>query len=188
MMRYGRLRAVGVVLSLIGSAGAGLSIAEAGSPLGPPPPGPSQPAASGVTSGRAPTTITADRLEVDRKVHRAVYSGNVVLHNERMTVTADRMDFLFDDRMENVTMMIAEGKVRIEQADGSRAVSEKATYYVEEERVVLEGRPRAWRDDSVVTGSRMTMYLREDRQVVEAGEQERVQAVIYPTQTTPSAQ
>ena len=37
-----------------------------------------------------------------------------------------------------------------------------------------------WRDDNVVTGERITIYLAEDRNVVEGGKQERVKAVFYP--------
>jgi lipopolysaccharide export system protein LptA len=37
-----------------------------------------------------------------------------------------------------------------------------------------------WRDDNVVTGERITIYLAEDRSVVEGGQQERVKAVFYP--------
>ena len=33
---------------------------------------------------------------------------------------------------------------------------------------------------SVVTGERITIYLAEDRSVVEGGQQERVKAVFYP--------
>jgi lipopolysaccharide export system protein LptA len=37
-----------------------------------------------------------------------------------------------------------------------------------------------WRDDNVVTGERITIFLAEDRSVVEGGQQERVKAVFYP--------
>jgi len=48
------------------------------------------------------------------------------------------------------------------------------------ERMVLIGDARVWRDDNVVTGERITIYLAEDRSVVEGGQQERVKAVFYP--------
>jgi len=37
-----------------------------------------------------------------------------------------------------------------------------------------------WQEDNVVTGERITIYLAEDRSVVEGGKQERVKAVFYP--------
>jgi len=56
----------------------------------------------------------------------------------------------------------------------------RAEYYDAEQRVVLIGNARVWRDDNVVTGERITIYLAEDRSLVEGGQQERVKAVFYP--------
>jgi len=127
-----------------------------------------------------PTTVTADRLEVNRKERKAIYTGNAVARTTDLTVTADRMEFLFDAKMEEVELMVAIGNVHIHRQDGTKAVSERATYFVPQERVVLEGHPRAWREGNMVSGTRMTLYLQEDRQVVEGDGSERVTAVIYP--------
>lgn len=127
-----------------------------------------------------PTTVTADHLEVNRKERKAIYTGNAVARSTDLTVTADRMEFLFDEKMEEVTVMVAIGNVHIHRQDGTKAVAERATYFVPQERVVLEGHPRAWREGNMVSGTRMTLYLEEDRQVVEGGGSDRVTAVIYP--------
>ncbi|MFQ5881301.1 MAG: lipopolysaccharide transport periplasmic protein LptA [Candidatus Methylomirabilales bacterium] len=127
-----------------------------------------------------PTTVTADHLEVNRKERKAIYTGNVVARTTDLTVTADRMEFGFDEKMEAVELMVALGNVHIRRRDGTMAVSERAIYYVSQEKVVLEGRPRAWRQGNMVTGTRMTLYIKEDRQVVEGDRSERVTAVIYP--------
>lgn len=128
----------------------------------------------------APTTITADRLEVRRQEGHAIYTGNVVATTADFTVTADRMDFYFDAKMEAVERMVAVGNVEISRLDGSTVASERATYSVLEETVVLEGQPRAWQEGNMVTGTRITLYFKEDRQVVEGDEVERVTAVIHP--------
>ena len=127
-----------------------------------------------------PTTITADRLEVSRKERRAIYTGHVVAKTADFTVTADRMDFYFDEKMEAVERMVAVGDVEISRSDGSKVVSEQATYYASEEKVVLEGHPRASQEGNMVRGTRITLYFKEDRQVVEGDGDERVTAVIYP--------
>lgn len=127
-----------------------------------------------------PTTVTADHLEVNRKARKAIYTGNAVARTTDLTVTADRMEFLFDEKMEEVERMVATGNVHIHRQDGTKAVSERATYFVPEEKVILEGHPRAWKEGNMVSGTRMTLYLQEDRQVVEGGGSERVTAVIYP--------
>ena len=46
--------------------------------------------------------------------------------------------------------------------------------------MVLIGDARVWQDDNVVSGETITIYLSQDRSVVQGGTQERVKAVFYP--------
>lgn len=129
-----------------------------------------------------PTTVTADRLEVSRKEHRAIYTGNVVATTTDLTVVADRMEFDFDEKMEAVERMVAIGNVQVSRSDGTRAVSQQATYDVLQERIVLEGQAVAWRRGNKVSGMRITLFIAEDRELVQGDERERVTVVIYPKQ------
>jgi lipopolysaccharide export system protein LptA len=135
----------------------------------------------GKDTGR-PTTVTAGRLEVSRKERRAIYTENVVATTADLTVTADRMEFDFDEKMETVERMVAIGNVEISRSDGTKATTERATYDVVQERVVLEGRAVAWRRGNMVSGKRITLFLKEDRELVQGDERERVTAVIHPKQ------
>ena len=135
----------------------------------------------GKETGR-PTTVTAGRLEVSKKERRAIYTGNVVATTADLTVTADRMEFDFDEKMEAVERMVAIGNVEISRSDGTRAVSEQATYDVLQERVVLEGKAVAWRRGNMISGMRITLFITEDRELVQGDERERVTVVVYPKQ------
>jgi lipopolysaccharide transport protein LptA len=135
---------------------------------------------SGGSEPRGPTTVTADRLEVSLKEHRAIYSGNVVAKTTDLTVTAERMEFDFDEKMEAVERMVAAGNVHISQTEGNKAAADRATYYVLEDKVVLEGHARAWGQGNVVNATRITLFIKEDRHVAEGDESERVTAVIVP--------
>lgn len=132
---------------------------------------------------KKPVTITADRLEVDRKNHLAVYTGNVVAvdKNKDITLLADRVDFRFDDKMEEIQEAIAQGNVRITQCD-KRSVSDRADYFPKEDRAILSGNAKVWQGNDLVAGSRVTLFLKEDRSIVEGGGRERVNAIIYPKQ------
>ena len=55
---------------------------------------------------------------------------------------------------------------RLEQG-GKRAKSKKAVYSQRDEKLVLTGDPEVWEEGYLITGVRMTMYLKEDRSVVE---------------------
>jgi lipopolysaccharide transport protein LptA len=130
---------------------------------------------------RAPITISADSLEVNRKAHVAVYQGNVAANDRArgFSILADRIEFYFDDNMEEVQRAAAAGNVRLSYGE-RRGVAERAEYYPGEDRAVLLGHPKVWQENDMVTGCRITLLLREDRSQVDACDGERVNAVLYP--------
>ena len=130
---------------------------------------------------RAPITISADSLEVNRKAHVAVYQGNVAANDRSrgFSILADRIEFYFDDNMEEVQRAAAAGNVRLSYGE-RRGVAERAEYYPGEDRAVLLGHPKVWQENDMVTGCRITLLLREDRSQVDACDGERVNAVLYP--------
>lgn len=65
-----------------------------------------------------------------------------------------------------ISMVEAVGHVRIEK-EGGTATCQKAVYYESDEKIVLTGEPIAWQKGTRVTGKVITMYLGEDRSVVE---------------------
>lgn len=70
----------------------------------------------------------------------------------------------------SIRMVEATGRVRIEKEDG-RATCQKALYYEDERKIVLTGEPVAWQKGTRVSGKRITMFLEEDRSVVEGDSQ-----------------
>ena len=142
------------------------------------------PRSSGATDGQddrdAPVTVDADQLENIQKEGLIVFTGNVVASQDRSTQYADRMEVYLDARGESIVRTVSTGNVRIITKDCRMGTAQRAEYYDAEQRVLLIGNARVWRDDNVVTGERITLYLSEDRSVVEGGKQERVKAVFYP--------
>jgi lipopolysaccharide transport protein LptA len=130
---------------------------------------------------RAPITISADSLEVNRKAHVAIYQGNVAANDRArgFNILADRIEFYFDDNMEEVQRAAAAGNVRLSYGE-RRGVAERAEYYPGEDRAVLLGHPKVWQESDMVTGCRITLLLREDRSQVDGCDGERVNAVLYP--------
>ena len=128
----------------------------------------------------APVTVDADQLENLQKEGLVVFSGNVVANQNSSTQYADRMEVYLDDKGNRIVRAISTGNVRIITKDCRTGTAKRAEYYDAEQRVVLIGNARVWRDDNVVTGERITIYLAEDRSIVEGGQQERVKAVFYP--------
>ncbi len=133
----------------------------------------------------APVTVDADQLENLQKEGLIVFTGNVVASQDGSTQYADRMEVYLDAKGANIVRTVSTGNVRMITKDCRMGTAKRAEYYDGEQRVVLIGNARVWRDDNVVTGERITIYLAEDRSVVEGGKLERVKAVFYPKSEQP---
>lgn len=128
----------------------------------------------------SPVTIDADQLENLQKEGLIVFTGNVVASQTGSTHYSDRMEVYLDSKGDGIVRTVSTGNVKIITKDCKIGTAKRAEYYDAEQRVVLVGNARVWQEDNVVTGERITIYLAEDRSVVEGGKQERVKAVFYP--------
>jgi lipopolysaccharide export system protein LptA len=143
------------------------------------PPAPGRPAGPLAAPSRAPVTVDADRLEAMRKEGLVIFTGNVVATQEGSTQHADRMEVYFDDTGDRIVRIVSTGRVRIVTRDCRTGTANRAEYYDEEQRILLIGNARVWQEDNVVTGDRITIYVAEDRSIVEGGQRERVKAVFH---------
>ena len=152
----------------------------------------------------ASTTITSKKMTVKNQDSQAVFEGSVVLTRGSLVVYSDRMVVMFraqdapasDDRKgreavkgvapskgpdampavssRSVNQIEATGRVKIEKDSGS-ATCEKAIYYRDGDKIVLTGDPVAWDKGTRVSGKQITMFLAEDRSVVEGGSHVRIE-------------
>jgi lipopolysaccharide export system protein LptA len=125
-----------------------------------------------------PVTISANRMEVNRKLHVAVYIDNVVVKKGDLTIYARKVEFLFDDKMEEIQKVTAEGGVRIVDPEKT-ATSEKAVYLNDQDILILTGNAKVWQGENVITGSKMTLLRKEDRSIVESEGKGRITSVFY---------
>ncbi len=120
-------------------------------------------------SAPVPTVITSTSLTADNKAKTALFTGSVVAKKGDMTLYADRMLVYYVDSGSgsNIDKIDAEGNVKLIR--GNRVVtSGKVMYYAgPEERAVFTESPRAAEGKNVVTGTKMTYYMKDDRSVVE---------------------
>ncbi|MDT7043826.1 LptA/OstA family protein [Candidatus Nitronereus thalassa] len=137
--------------------------------------------AAGFAAPRNPTTITSGTMTAQGKSRKAIFEKSVVLTRDNMVIRADRMIVYFkkdspgksdkssDDSFgQQVDVVDAQGHVIIEKEDG-KATSGRAVYYKDEEKVVLTDSPVAWQNGTRVTGTKMTIFLKEERSIVEGG-------------------
>lgn len=115
---------------------------------------------------KGPITVTSETLTTDNKAHTALFEKNVVAKTSDMALSADRMLIFYREDGGEVTKIEATGNVRLFK-DGRAITAQNATYYAEEEKVIFTGDPKAIDGDNVVTGTKMTYFIKEDRSQIE---------------------
>ena len=137
----------------------------------------------------APIVIKADSLEMDDKQKIVIFKGNVDAKEQDFVINCDKMVLHYKDQQNNkasdqgqfnIDKIVATGKVKIIRPGGGLATAEKALYYRGDEKVVLTGKPKVKQGDDFVQGSKITLYLKENRSVVEGSKSDKVRAVYFP--------
>lgn len=146
------------------------------------------------------TTVTSQKMTFKNQQGQAVFDGSVVLTRGSLIVYSDRMVVTFRESTQSgsppktsvdatqspgsakgpdtvsnrsVSQIEATGRVKIEREAGN-ATCQKAVYYRDEDKIVLTGDPVAWDKGTRVSGKRITLFLAEDRTVVDGGSHVRI--------------
>ena len=133
----------------------------------------------GFTASRAPIYIDSDRLEADQKTNTVTYKGNVVAKQEDVTLYANTLVIIYDPESKKLKEIIAIGNVKVVQLD-RRATGQKVTFDQDKNKVVLDGDAVIREGTNVIRGERITFYVEEERSVVEPGKGGRVSTSITP--------
>jgi lipopolysaccharide export system protein LptA len=133
----------------------------------------------GFTASRAPIDITSDTVEADQKQNTATFKGNVVAKQEDVTLYANTLLIIYDPDTKKLKEIIATGNVKVVQMD-RRATGQKATFDQDKNKVVLDGDAVVREGTNVIRGERITFYVEEERSVVEPAKGGRVSTSITP--------
>ncbi|TCK60854.1 lipopolysaccharide transport periplasmic protein LptA [Seleniivibrio woodruffii] len=138
-------------------------------------------AAEGVVKpglGKKPIKILSDYMKYTGSDNTSRFSGNVVVTDGEMRVSADNMDVTFD-KSNNVKEINAQGNVKIEK-EGLLALSDRAKLFAAEEMAVLSSNVRVWQGDNYLEGEKVTLYNENNRIFVDRGTNNRVKIIIAP--------
>jgi len=124
-------------------------------------------ARSGKTSGE-PIVITSNRMEAEKLGDKVTFLGNVTLKKEGMTLTSDSMVVFYDTGTKDIREIEASGNVVVHK-DGRVALSSNASYFSREEKIVLTGDARIIENENQIGGEKITLFMRDDRSIVEGG-------------------
>jgi lipopolysaccharide export system protein LptA len=140
-------------------------------------------------SSESPIVINSDRLEVDQRKRVIIFEGKVRARTDDMVVDCQKMIVYYLDNptekgsdMEagRIDKIIALGNVTINRSDGALARAGKAVFYQNEDRAVLTENPLVRQGPDFVEGHRITLFLKENRSIIEGSEEQRVKATIFP--------
>ena len=115
---------------------------------------------------KGPIVITSQTLLSDNKARTALFEGSVVAKTENMTLYSDKMLVYYAEETGNVTKIDAEGSVKLVKKD-LVVTSKAANYFADEEKIIFTGEPKAVQKGDIITGTKMTYLMKEDRSFVE---------------------
>jgi lipopolysaccharide export system protein LptA len=138
-------------------------------------------------SKTSPVRITSDRVDSDQNGRWVNFTGDVQATQDDGTIWADSLKVYYKPAEEesvgsgSIEKMIAEGNVKIVfDGESKTAVAQKAVYTTVDGILVLTGgNPKVWSGKNFVQGSRITLFQKEGRTVVEGNETDRVEATFY---------
>jgi len=117
---------------------------------------------------REPMVVTSARMEADELGNTVTFVGEVTLKKEAMTLTADHLVVFYDPATKGVREIEALDNVVVRK-EGRVARANKAIYYSKDEKIVLTGDARINENENQLGGERITLFMRDDRSIVEGG-------------------
>jgi lipopolysaccharide export system protein LptA len=124
-----------------------------------------------------PLEITSDRMRSENGGQKIIFSGNVSVTKNKMTITSDIIEVYNTPDKKQTQEIVAIGNVQISRGD-KKAKGDRAVYLEQLQKIILTGNPKAiaWEADDIIEGREMIFLMKKDRFVVN----ERVRARLFP--------
>jgi lipopolysaccharide transport protein LptA len=130
----------------------------------------------GVPQSGGSTEIRSDRLVYDEDEAQAVFEGNVRVRDPRAAMNCEKARLYLKENNE-IDWIEALSEVII-QSDDRKALADRASYYADEGKFVLEGEPMMKQGQSYMTGDKIEIWLKPIRMVCEPN----ARTVLYMTE------
>jgi lipopolysaccharide export system protein LptA len=118
-----------------------------------------------VSEGSNRTEIRSDRLVYDEEQALAEFEGNVHVRDARAALNAEKLRLHLKENNE-IDWIEARSEVII-QTEDRKALADRASYYTDENKFVLEGDPKVKEGLNIMTGDRITFWQESGRVVCE---------------------
>lgn len=105
-----------------------------------------------------PVEVTADNLAVDQATGEAVFTGNVIVGQGEMRLSAKRLLVVYREDTQGIERMEATGGVVLVSGPDA-AESERADYSIDDGVIVMTGNVLLTQGPSALTADKMTVQL-----------------------------
>jgi lipopolysaccharide export system protein LptA len=135
-----------------------------------------------------PIHVVSDKMTAQEKSSMVEFSGNVKAVMEDSTLYADSIKiYFFDDQSKretdaqsSVKKIISTGNVKYISKE-RKALADKAVYTTKDDILILTGKsPKLITGSSFVTGTKITLFRKENKVLVESDGTKRVEALFNP--------
>lgn len=134
---------------------------------------------SGAERVNQPIQIKSNELFTDSVNRTATFTGKVTARQGEITINADRLVIYYSEGEKEVERVEVFGNVRIVQ--GNRlGQADHALYENKAGKIILDGNPRVYQGNDVVSGKVITYFVDEQRSEVTGGSDGRVIMEIHP--------
>ena len=125
----------------------------------------------------APIEITSDRMRSENGGQKIIFSGNVLIAKEGMTITSDFIEVYNSEDKKQTEEIVAIGNVTITRGT-KKAKGDRAVYLERLQKIILTGNPKAIVLDGndIIEGREMIFLMKKDRFVIN----NRVRAKLFP--------
>ena len=104
---------------------------------------------------RKPIEILADSMEWNKQLGQAIAKGNARAIQDQTTLKANKIiAILNEDNSQQIKELQAIGKVKFLK-DKQLATGDRATYYINEEKVIITGNVELKRDGNIIKGEKL---------------------------------
>ena len=104
---------------------------------------------------KKPIEILADSMEWNKQLGQAIAKGNARAIQDQTTLKANKIiAILNEDNSQQIKELQAIGKVEFLK-DKQLATGDRATYYINEEKVIITGNVELKRDGNIIKGEKL---------------------------------
>ena len=140
-----------------------------------------------------PIEITSNRMEAFNEKKLVVFSGNAIAKQGNKVLKADQLNLYYkkepDKKVKigttetegtgNLEKIEAKGNVSLTQGERV-AIGDEAIYFRDSAKIIMTGNAVLNEGKNSTKGDRVTVFLNENRGIVESNTKKQVKTIIYP--------